>query len=197
MRTLIILCAALCLGGGARASVRLEIHYGVIEKLLAQQMLTTEGRKYVRGDAKSRCSFAFLSNPKIAGTKGGGRLAIRTRFTGRSALDLFGKCIGLGDDFNVTIYATPYYGGGRLRFKDVDSDAGGRDSLYIRRVRAGLKTTLEREFAYGLEDEARKMLEEPRPGAFYRQQLSNFEVAFIEVGEKSVVLHMDFRLTVR
>lgn len=179
----------------APAAVRLEIHYSVIEKLLAQQAFTTEGRKYVRGSQKSRCSFAYLSNPKIGG--GDGWLVIRTRFTGRSALDLLGKCIGLGDDFDVTIRAKPYFEGGKLRFSNVETDTGGRDSVYIRAVRKGLQMTLEKEFAYGLTDEARKMLEEPRPGAFYRQKLSDFDVAFIEVSAKSVVLHMDFRLSIQ
>ncbi len=158
-------------------------------------MFTSEGRKYVRGSEKSRCSFAYLTNAKVGGA--GGRLAIRTRFTGRTALDLLGKCVGLGDDFDITIYATPYFGRGKLRFKDVETSTDGRESLYIRRVRAGLKATLEKEFAYGLEEEARKILEEPRAGGAYRQQLSDFEIAFIEVGAKAVVLHMDFRLSIR
>ncbi|MEZ5357031.1 MAG: hypothetical protein R2762_30695 [Bryobacteraceae bacterium] len=193
--SLVVLGAAFLTGTAAHAAVRLEIQYTVLEKLLSQQVFTTEGRKYVRGSDKSRCSFAYLSNPRIGGASG--KLTIRTRFTGRSALDLLGKCIGLGDDFEVTIYATPYYGKGKLRFKDVQTETSGRDSLYIRSVRMGLKTALEKDFAYGLEEETRKILEEPRPGASYSQRLSDFEIAFIEVGGKSVVLHMDFRLVIK
>lgn len=192
---MLALGAALLRPAAAPGAVRLEIHYSVLEKLIAQQAFTTDGRRYVRGSEKSRCTFAYLSNPKIGG--GDGRLIIRTRFTGRSALDVLGKCIGLGDDFDITIRATPWFDKGRLRFKDVESDTGGRDSLYIRKVRLGLKAVLENEFAYGLAEEARKMLEEPRPGAFYRQRLTDFEVAFIEVGARSVVLHMDFRLSIQ
>jgi hypothetical protein len=190
------MCAAVALSAAvAHGAVRLEIHFSVLERLLAEQMFTAEGRKYVRGSEKSRCSFAYLTNPKISGIAG--RLRIETHFGGRSALDLFGKCLGLGDDFDVTIYAVPYHGSGKLRFREVETDTKGRDSLYIRSVRTGLKRTLEQEFLYPLEDEARKLLEAPRPAAFYKQRLTDFEVAYIEIREQSVVLHLEFRLSVR
>jgi hypothetical protein len=190
------MCAALVVSAAAaHAAVRLEIHYSVLERLLAEQMFTAEGRKYVRGSEKSRCSFAYLTHPKISGVSG--RLRIDTHFGGRSALDVFGKCLGVGDDFDLTIYAVPYHGSGKLRFREVETDTKGRDSLYIRRVRLGLKRTLEHDFLYPLEDAARRLLEGPQPGAFYKQRLTDFEVAVIEIGEQAVVLHLDFRLSVR
>jgi len=47
---------------------------------------------------------------------------------------VFGKCIGLGDSFEASITALPYYQDGVLRLKDVRVVGKGRDGFYIRRV---------------------------------------------------------------
>ena len=42
---------------GASAGAELQIEYPAIAKVLAQQVFTQDGRKYVRGDKKQRCNF--------------------------------------------------------------------------------------------------------------------------------------------
>jgi hypothetical protein len=77
----------------------LQIQYSAIQKVLAQEVFTAEGRRYVQGIPAAKCSFAYLAHPEPRGEDG--RLTLKARFTGRSALDLFGRCIGLGDSFDV------------------------------------------------------------------------------------------------
>lgn len=177
------------------AAVQLEIGFPVIERMLASQMFTQEGRKYVKGTRDTKCSFAYLANPRIAGAAG--KLAIHARFTGRSAIDLLGQCIGLGDDFELTVLAAPYWKDGKLAMKDVSVDSHGRDGIYIRRVRLALAATLEREFRYPLEAEARKILEEQRSDAWFRQELSGFQIPQVEVTNDAVVFSLDFRLKIK
>lgn len=185
------LVAALPMAG----AVQLEIGFPVLERMLANQLFTQEGRRYVKGTRNDKCSFAYLANPRISGS--GGKLAVHARFTGRSAIDLLGQCIGLGDDFELTIFAAPYWKDGKLAIKDVSVDSHGRDGIYIRRVRAALASTLERDFRYPLEGEAKKILEEPRVDGWFRQELSGFQIPQVEVTGEAVVFSLEFRLKVK
>jgi hypothetical protein len=170
------------------------LHYEALQRILAAQLFTQDGRKYVRGNKEARCSYAYLETPAVGADKE--RLSIKARFSGRSALDLLGRCIGLGDSFDVTILATPYYRDGSIGFKEVEVSSNGRDGLYIRHVRRSLRQSLERDFSYPLRDETRRVLEETR-SSLYRQELLGFEVAMVQVAPTALVLTVDFGLAVK
>lgn len=188
-------CAVLTLVRPAHASVELAVHFSVIEQLVSRELFLQDGRKYVRGSPGSRCSFAYLAQPRIAGSAG--KLAISAHFTGRSAVDVLGQCIGLGDDFDLVVFAVPYYRQGRLAFKEVSVATHSKDTFYTRRVRKALSESFERDITYAIEDQARKTLEQPQPGAFYGQKLSDFQVSRVTITADALVLSLDFRLAVK
>jgi len=175
--------------------VELRIHHSVIKKILAEQVFTDDGRKYVKANRAAKCTYAYLENPEIGEEKG--RLKIRARFSGRSARDFFGRCLGLGDSFLVAITAVPYYDNGLIRLKDVNVVSEDKDGIYIRRVRAALTENLSTQFSYGVMLDAKKILEEQRDKAAYRQQLVSFTVSQIRVTGDALVLTMDFVLDVQ
>jgi hypothetical protein len=189
-----VLAAFLVLPGISGATAQLVLHYEALQRILAAQMFTQDGRKYVKGSKDARCTYAYLESPQIGAEKG--RLQVKARFSGRSALDLLGRCIGLGDSFDLTILATPYYRDGAIGFKDVDVSSNGRDGVYIRGVRAALSRSLERDFAYPLRDETRRLLEEPR-SELYRQELVQFDVADVHVTPYALVLVVELGLAVK
>jgi hypothetical protein len=176
-------------------AAELQIQYSAISKVLAQQVFTQEGRKYVRGDKGQRCNFAYLEHPEISGING--RLGIRARFTGRSARNLFGKCVGLGDSFDVQIAATPYFHDNVIGFKDVRVESINKDGVYIRLVRQALTYSLTNEVQYRVVDDAKKILEAPRDPQFLSQELRSFTVREIRVTPDALVLNLDFILTVK
>lgn len=189
--TKLLLLAAL--GGTALPAVELEVRYNALERLLASQMFTQEGRKYVRGNPQTKCDFAYLESPRVRGRAG--RLHIEARFSGRRAMDFFGRCIGLGDSFDVAIDALPVYREGAITLAAVAVASPGEDSFYVRRVRSAMEKSLGAQFSYRIADDARRMLEETRsPGL--RQQLRRFEVVEIRVTGEGLVLRLDFALTV-
>jgi hypothetical protein len=181
--------------GRAAAAVQIEVHFPVLERAIAEQIFAQDGRKYVRGSKTARCSFAYLTKPKLGGFNG--KLTIRARFTGRSALDVLGQCIGLGDDFALTIVATPRYEAGKLKLKDVSVVTEGRDSMYVRNVRERLGQSIEKEFFYQLDADARRLLEEGKPGAPYSLHVRDFGISEIGVTTEAVVLTLDFKLAVK
>ena len=188
-----ILCLLVLVG--PLGAVEFEVQFGALERLLGQQVFTQDGRKYVRGNQKTRCNFAYLEHPQVRG--GQGRLQIRARFTGRSAVNMFGQCVGLGDAFDVLVEARPEYRDGNLGLADVAVTSPGKAGFYIRRVCTALAASLGREFRYPLAAQARKVLEDPGAQPDYRRELRNFRVSAIGVTGDALVLTVDFELTVK
>ena len=194
MRPLILFLCVLAAAAPCRA-VDLHIQFAALQRMLAEQAFTQEGRRYVRGSKDNRCNFAYLERPEVGGE--GGRLKVRARFTGRTALDVFGRCVGLGDAFDVTIFATPLYRDGYIGLKDVRVDSNGRTGIYIRRVCAAMTQSLEKDFRYPVAAEARRVLEDPGSHPDYRRQLHHFQVTGIRVSSDALVLAIDLALVVR
>jgi hypothetical protein len=189
------LALALVLLSVPAGAVELRLHYSALERLLAQQLFTQEGRRYVKGSPRTRCNFAYLEHPKIEAWQD--RLLIRARFSGRSALDLFGKCVGLGDDFPLRITARPRYRDGAVALDEVMVESEGKTGFYIRRVCSSMAASLARDFRYPLAAEARRALEDPGAQPAYRRELRRFEVPEIRVTAEALLLRLEFELAVK
>ena len=179
-------------------AANLELRYGALERLIAEQLFTQDGRRYVRGDAKARCQYAYLEAPHISSVSGGGdgQLKIGAKFSGRSALDVFGKCVGMGDSFNLTIVASPVVRKGAIGMDKVQVTAA-KDSYYIRRVREGVRQSFAKDFNIDVRDQARKLLEQPRPNATVQEELAGFELNAVRVTGDALVLEIEFKIVVK
>lgn len=186
---------ALLLLAGRLGAVELHIQFGALERMLGEQVFTQDGRRYVHGSRTDKCNFAYLEKPQIRGQAG--RLRIRARFTGRTALNVFGQCVGLGDAFDVVILARPRYNGGNIALTEVTASGDGKTGYYIRRVAEALETSLAHDFRYPIASVAQKALEDPSGQPGYRRELRNFAVPDIRVSEDALVLVLDFDLTVK
>ena len=173
-------------------AAELELRYTALEHILAEQLFTQEGRHYVRGNRASKCQFAYLETPHI--DSDGGRLRIAARFSGRSALDLFGGCVGLGDSFNLIITAAPIPRNNAIALTQVRVTAA-KDSYYIRRVCAAMSQSMAKDFKIELRDQARRVLEQTHEG--YKQELASFNLNEIRLTPESLILVLDFRLVVK
>ena len=149
-RILLILLLAAC-PQSARA-VELHLQFAALERMIAETVFTQDGRRYVYHDKSNKCSFAYLEKPQIQGADG--HLRIRAKFTGRSALNVIGQCVGLGDAFVVVVTATPQYRDGNIVLQNVVAASEGKTGIYIRRVCGILGTSLARDFKYPLAAEA-------------------------------------------
>jgi len=188
------IAVALFLLSSIASATEIHLSFGVLERLLAQQVFTDDGRKYVRGSKTARCNFAYLEHPKIWGKDG--RLSIKARFTGKSAFDVMGRCVGAGDAFDLTVTGVPYYSNGNVSFKDIAIETD-RDGFYIRRVRAALRDTLSKEFKYNIASDAKRLMEQQDPGQPYQRKLAKFDVSQIQVSGDALVLFVDFVLAVQ
>ena len=187
--------ALLLLAACTAPAVEIHLQFGALERMLAKQVFTQEGRKYVKGSEKTRCNFAYLEQPKFQGKDG--RLVIRARFSGRSSLNMFGQCVGLGDAFTVVITAVPVFQQGSVALSGVSAVSENKTGFYIRRVCTALSSSLARDFRYPLAAEAQRALEDPGMQPDYRRELRQFRVPEIRVTNDSLVLVVDFELTVK
>jgi len=185
---------AACCAAGAQA-VELHIQFQALERMLAETVFTQDGRRYLHGDKNNKCNFAYLEKPVARGD--GGRLIIRARFTGRTALDAFGVCVGMGDAFDAVITATPAFRDGSIVLTKVSAASSGKTGIYIRRVCAALSSSLGRDFRYPISQQFRKSLEDPSILPAYPRDLRDFNVPEIRVDNDALVLVVDFVLTVK
>lgn len=195
MRCLAVLLCVVTLPGVCAAATEVELSYSSLQKMLAAQLFTQDGRKYVRGSQSTKCSYAYLEKPKVG--EAGGRLRVESRFSGRSALNMFGKCVGMGDSFDLVILATPIYTGGAMQFKDVYVETKGKETFYSRQVRNALAKTLDSQLKWPIEGLARTILESATTTLPVEKKLSRFHVTAITVEKTSLVLTVDFRLQVK
>ena len=191
--------AALLIVAGIPAwAAELELRDAAIERVIADQLFSQDGRLYVRGNKTTRCKFAYLESPHVGAVNG--RLRVSARFSGRTALDMMGACVGLGDSFDFTMIASPIVRNGALAFKEV-SVSTPRDSFYIRRVRLALIDSFSHDFKIEVRDQARRLLEQPpaqaSPTPLYRRELASFDLRDVRVQPDALVLVMDFRLVVK
>jgi hypothetical protein len=190
--------ALLLLSGIPAWSAELELRYAAIERVIADQLFSQDGRLYVRGNKSTRCKFAYLESPHVGAADG--HLRVSARFSGRTALDMMGTCMGLGDSFDFTMIASPVVKNGALALKEVNVSTP-RDSFYIRRVRQALTSSFSRDFKIEVRDQARRLLEQPPaqplPKPLYERELASFDLRDVRVQPDALVLVMDFRLVVK
>lgn len=173
----------------------LEIRYSALERMIAAQMFTQEGRRYVRGSQAAKCQYAYLEAPKLSAA--GERLQVAARFSGRSAMDLFSRCVGMGDSFDLTVTAVPVPRKGAIAFQDTQVTSL-KDSYYVRRVRSAMTRSFNQDFRIEIRDQARRLLEQPAtPGSVYQQELKDLDLNAIRVTPDALVLVVDFKLVVK
>lgn len=179
----------------AAQAVELHVQFAALERMLSETVFTQDGRRYVHNDRSHKCNFAYLEKPQVRSDNG--RLRIHARFTGRSALDMFGGCVGLGDAFDLAILATPQYRDGSLLLANVSVASEDKSGYYIRRVCAAMATSLTRDFRYPIAAAFQNALEDPAIQPAYPRKLRNFGISEIRVTADELVLVTDFELTVK
>jgi hypothetical protein len=190
-----LLAAAMAVAAGELHAAELRIYFTAVQKILSQQIFTQDGRRYVKGTQKSKCGFVYIDNPRLA--ENNGWLSLKTRVTARTGWELFGACLGPGDSFDLAIEGAPYYQDGSIRMKDVRVMAVDRGTWYSRRIRDAFARNFPKYFEYKVLDDLRNTLEKGQPKGPYELRLGTFQVPRIRVLNDSVILELDFSLSVR
>ena len=103
----LLVALAFLSGGSSAAAADVDLYFSSMEKMVEQQVLIDGGRLYLFGDGDSPCLSAFLANPKVS--ESAGKLMIRFDFSGSMAGQMGGDCIGLSEEFPLTVMGIPVY----------------------------------------------------------------------------------------
>jgi hypothetical protein len=177
-----------------QAASELEVSFDALERHLAQQVFTDEGKKYFEGNRKARCNYASMENPHFQAA--GSRLRILTKFSGRRSFNLLGICVGMGDAFDLDIEGQPVYRDGKIRLENINVKTG-KTGVYANRVRTAIEKTLIQEFSYPVADEAKRIMNEQRGKTQFMLDLPRFSIGKIDVHSNSLVFELDFRLRMK
>ncbi len=111
LRVSLILLLTIVSATRARGS-ELSVSYEALERNISVQLMTQNGRYYMQGDPSTPCAYAFVQDPRVDAFEG--RLRIRLLFSGSAATSIRGRCVGAGDNFDLTITGVPTYANGEL-----------------------------------------------------------------------------------
>ena len=190
-----LLAAAILLAAPPAQAVELRIYFTAVQKILSQQVFTQDGRRYVRGTAKSKCGFVYIDNPRLGESKE--LLTMKMRVTARTGWELLGACFGPGDAFDLAIEGTPYYQDGAIRMSNIRVSTVDRGSWYSRRIRDAFARNFPKYFEYKVFDDLKNTIEKGQPKGPFSLQLGALQVPRIRVLNDSVILDLDFSLSVR
>lgn len=176
------------------SAIELEIRFPLLERQLEKQLFTQDGKQYVRGNPKTRCNFAYLAKPHFSSREG--KLLIQAKFTGRSSLDLFGKCVGFGDSFDFEILSGLTTKNGTLSLTNAQVKIMSRDSFYSRQVLKALQGSIGEAVKYPIRDEVRKLLMTASASSPYKITIGKLEIRSLQILPEALVLDLDTRFQV-
>ena len=126
-----------------------------------------------------------------------GICVIKARFTGRSALNFVGQCVGLGDAFDVVITALPVYKSGAHCVAGSEGDERRQERILhpqgLRGDAGQPGQGLQIRAGTGGADAAGSPAAQPG----YKREVRKFTVPDIRVTNDALVLQVDFELTVK
>jgi len=166
----------------------LEIAYPSLERMLVTRVMGEGGRYYMEGDPSSTCRYSFIQEPRVDAVDG--RLRITVLYSGRLGTEVAGKCIGPGDNFDVSISGVPTFSNGELFLSQLEIRAP--ETAYFKLVAPLIRGSLEETLRYPLKDRL------DRATAWISSMtasggiaMKSLQVESITVGEESIRLVFD------
>jgi hypothetical protein len=189
------LCLLSLIVGQLAFALELEIRFPILERNLSKELFTQDGKRYVKGTPQSKCNFAYLANPQFGSRDG--KLWIRAKFTGRSSLDVFGKCVGFGDSFDFEVLSNLTTKDGTLLLADPTVKVlKAKDSYYSRQVEKALQRSIGDAVKYPIREEIRKLLAAASAASPYRVTIGKVEIRQMTILKDSLLLDVDTRFVV-
>ncbi len=175
-------------------AIEIEIRFPLLEQQLASQLFSQDGKRYVKGNPKTHCNFAYLAEPHFSSRDG--QLLITAKFTGKSSMDVFGKCVGFGDSFAFEILSNLTTKDGTLLLDKPTLKILSSDSYYSRQVLKSLQRSISDAIRYPIREEMRKILAAGSAASGYKVTIPKLEIRGVQVLKDSLLVDVDTRFLV-
>jgi hypothetical protein len=187
------LLAMVCVAGAPAEATEVTLSHSAIERLVWRVLLTEGGRAYLEGGPDETCRYAFVQEPKVSGV--GGRLLVRFLFSGRAGATVAGRCVGVGDTFDIVVSGVPALSEGVVRLDDLKVQAP--DSPYFRLVSGLVEGQLRERLRYPLKENLDAVAAALSATGGLALALDHLEMGPARVDEEAVHLSLDVALTAR
>jgi hypothetical protein len=178
----------LMLATSAAQAVDLAIGYGVLERAI-QEGLLEDGRYYVTGAPGDDCAYSFLERPRLGSS--GGRLALTFHFSGRAGAVVLGRCVGAGDDFDVTLTGVPQLADGILSLGEPQFSLPSRPA-YEQILAPVLTDTIADSLRLDLAAEIKRFTEAASQSG-YRLSITDLTLTNVRAADDRIEVEIDFK----
>ena len=175
----------------ARGS-ELSVTYDALERNITMQLMTQGGRYYMQGDPSTPCTHAFVQDPRVDAVDG--RLRIRLLFSGSAATNIRGRCVGAGDNFDLTITGVPAYADGELYLDQMTVRA---TAPYFKVVSALVESRLRRDLRVAVRQDLERASAWLSSSGRGTVQVGGLEVRDIAVERDSLRFTYDLTASIR
>lgn len=182
-------------GGSPAVAGNMDIYFSSMEKMVRQQLLTDSGRLYLFGNGRTPCFSAFLANPKVSAVKG--KLLVRFDFSGSMAGELGGDCIGLSEEFPLTVMGIPAYEDGWVYLQSVQFSGQSRTDIFNEKIMAFIDERLQKIFRHDVMESVHLLIAENRNRIPFSIELQALDIPRIKLHQDRLSLDLDFSLTLR
>ncbi len=175
----------------ARGS-ELSVSYEALERNISVQLMTQNGRYYMQGDPSTPCAYAFVQDPRVDAFEG--RLRIRLLFSGSAATSIRGRCVGAGDNFDLTITGVPTYANGELYLDPMSIQA---TAAYFRVVSGLVERRLREDLRVPVRQDLERAMTWMSTSGRGNVQLAGLEVREIAVEQDALRFTYDITTSIR
>ena len=175
----------------ARGS-ELSVSYAALERNISMQLMTQDGRYYMQGDPSTPCTYAFVQDPRVDALEE--RLRIRLLFSGSAATSIRGRCVGAGDNFDLTITGVPTYANGELYLDQMSVQA---TAAYFKVVSALVEDRLRQNLRVALQGDLERAAAWMSTRGRGNVELSGLEVLEIAVEQDALRFTYDITTSIQ
>ncbi len=191
----LLVAFALLSGRSPAVAADLDITFSSMEKMVRQQLLTESGRLYLFGNGNTPCFSAFLANPKVSAVKE--KLLIRFDFSGSMAGELGGDCVGLSEEFPLTVMGIPAYEDGWVYLQSVQFLGQSRTDVFNEKIMAFIDERLQKIFRHDVMESVHLLIAENRDRIPFSIELQALDIPRIELHRDRLSLEIDFSISFR
>jgi hypothetical protein len=170
----------------------LELSFATLERIIVRNVMTEGGRYYMQGTPSTPCQYAFVQEPRVSSAAG--RLRITLLFSGRAGVEIAGRCVGGGDNFDVLVSGVPRFANGEIYLAELELEAS---SGFFNAVAGLIRASLEEKLRFSVKQAMDYVAEQTAASGMGRLAVDDLRVDDIRVGASELWLRLDFSAVLR
>ena len=178
----------------AAHGLEIRISSKALERTLAKQLFTANGRYYMRGNASSAC-FVYAEDPKVSFAAE--RVVVHVKTHARLGTSMRGSCLGLGLNTEADVSVVPDAQGESIGFRDarVEHLSESRELNFF--LEPFLSGKLPQQMKLDAADFIRALISKSAETTGYEVKLDNLKIHSMQVAGDALAVDFDGNISVQ